>query len=61
MVKVRLGQKKAGNLRFQRKIISHEKNYIFIFTLTRAKKVNSNKTNILPVDEANIWCLLHLS
>lgn len=27
------GQKKAGNLRFQRKIISHEKNYIYIFTL----------------------------
>ncbi len=33
MVNDNNGQKKAGNLRFQRKIISHEKNYIFIFTL----------------------------
>lgn len=33
MVNGKKGQKKAGNLRFQQKIISHEKNYIYIFTL----------------------------
>jgi hypothetical protein len=35
MVKESNGQKKAGNVSFQQKIISHEKNYIFIFTLKR--------------------------
>ncbi len=37
MVKGSNGQKKAGNLRFQRKIISHEKNYIFIITPKRRR------------------------
>ena len=32
MVNPYIAQKKAGNLRFQLKIISHEKNYIFIYT-----------------------------
>jgi|GEM_PF-2635346 len=39
MAKVVIGQKKAGNLRFQRKIISHEKNYIYIIELKRANKI----------------------
>jgi hypothetical protein len=55
------GQKKAGNLRFQRKIISHEKNYIFIFTLKKRKILSLLATMKYISCTANIYFFSYTS